>query len=77
MQGTVNCTCPRRTPRVSVKAANALRTAVSCLKIQLCAYQEMRVPTMPMYLSDDATESELAEMTAEMRELARQEGDQR
>lgn len=54
---------------------NALRTAVSCLRLQLCAYQEMRVPTMPMpmYLPDDATEDELAEMTAELRELAESE----
>jgi hypothetical protein len=52
---------------------NALRMAVSCLRIQLCAYQEMKVPTMPMYLPDDATEAELAEMTAELRELAESE----
>jgi hypothetical protein len=44
--------------------------AWSCLYVQLRAYQEMSAPTVPMYLPDDATESELAEMAAEQRRLA-------
>jgi hypothetical protein len=46
--------------------AFAWRMAYSCLCIQLSAYQEMKA-YMPMYLPDDATEDELAEMATEQR----------
>ncbi len=46
------------------------RTAYSCLYIQLCAYQEMKMADVtPMLMSDDASEEELTEMAKEQREL--------
>ena len=44
--------------------------AYSCLYIQLCAYQEMKMT--PYLLSDDATEDELTELAAEQRAIARE-----
>lgn len=46
--------------------AFAWRMATSCLYIQLQAYREMHTP---VYLPDDATEDELAEMAAEQRAI--------